>query len=266
VSAHCENCRAPIDGAYCAHCGQSVRSPIGSLRTFAAHGLDEIARLDARLIRTLRALFLRPGALTREYLDGHRVRYTQPVQLYLIAAAAFFLISAYRPFVWIDTEQQQVVGQLPGMTVGHGLSEELLAEVHRNPLALEVFAERFASAVNGVLPVFLVVFVLLFSLMVYGMFRRREPRYLAHAVFALHWTAFYLLAMATARLFPLGWRIGDLMQLAALVWLTAALRRVYGQRLPPSLAKAVILTAGFLLVLLAWVASAMAIGMRAALA
>jgi len=260
ATADCQNCGAALWDAYCASCGQPGRSPIGSVRTFAAHTLDQVASLDSRLLRTIRALFLRPGLLTREYLDGRRVRYTQPVQLYLIAAAIFFLMASYRPFVWIDTEGQEVIGRLPGIMVGNELARERLAEEAANPLALELFAERFSSAVNGVLPVFLIGSVLLFSLVLHLMNRKRESRYLAHAVFALHWTAFYLLIIAAARLFPASWMIQDIVQLPVLLYLTLAIRRVYQDRMLLSFGKAVVLMFVFLLILAIWVQSAMSIG------
>jgi hypothetical protein len=258
----CQNCDAPLTDAYCAACGQSRRSPIGSVSTFVAHALEDVASLDSRLLRTLRALFFRPGHLTREYLDGRRVRYTQPVQLYLLAAAAFFLMASYRPFVWIDTAQQEVIGQLPGISIGNEVGRERLLEAAENPVALDLFAERFASAVNGVLPAFLIGSVLLFSLALYAVNRRRDSRFLAHAVFALHWTAFYLLILAAARLFPTRWMIPNLVQIPIVVYLTMALRRVYAQGTILSLCKAVALSVLFLLILAVWVQSAIMIGMR----
>lgn len=262
-AARCENCVAPLTNAYCAVCGQARRSPIGSTSAFLANSLEEIASLDSRLLRTLRTLFLRPGRLTREYLDGRRVRYTPPVQLYLIAAAAFFLMASYRPFVWIDTAQRQIIGQLPGIAIGNDVGRARLLAAAENPLALDLFAERFASAVNGILPAFLIGSVLLFSIAVHAMNRRREPRYLAHAVFALHWTAFYLIIIATARLFPAAWMIPDIVQLPVLGYLTVALHQVYGTGVAVSFGKAVALIVIFLLILAVWVQSAITIGMQA---
>lgn len=62
--APCENCQVPLTGTYCAACGQSRLSPIVSVRAFTAHQLDDLASVDSRLVRTMRALFFRPGQLT----------------------------------------------------------------------------------------------------------------------------------------------------------------------------------------------------------
>jgi hypothetical protein len=259
----CANCRAPLAGAYCSACGQAARSPLVSLREFVSHALHEFSSLDTRLTRTLRALLLRPGHLTREYVDGRRVRFTQPLQLYLLAAAAFFLVASYRPFVWIDIARLQVVGRLPGLTVGNEVVRERLLQLPPDPAAHEIFALRFVGAVQGYLPVFLIASVLLFSLAEYLVNHRHERRFLPHAVFALHWTAFFLLLLAAARLLPAAWQVEIFTLVVGLVYLVVGLRRVYGQRLLASVPRALVLLLAFLLILAAWVQSAFVVGLAA---
>jgi hypothetical protein len=263
ATAVCENCRTPLTGAFCAACGQSRRSPIVTLPAFASHVMGELARLDSRLIRSVGALLFRPGHLTREYLDGRRVRYTQPVQLYLAAAAIFFLMNVYRPFIWIDTERLRVVGELPGMIISSEVVRARLLAFPSDATTYELFSVRFAGAVNGFLPVLLIGSVVLFSGILHLTNRRQEPRFLPHAVFALHWIAFFLLVTAVARLFPTAWSLPSLSLVPAFAYLVLALRRTYGQRLAPSVAKAVLLLVAFLLILAAWLQSAIAIGNRA---
>ncbi len=43
---------------------------------------------------SLRILGRRPGALTKQYLMGHRARVVPPLRLYLARSVAFFLVSA----------------------------------------------------------------------------------------------------------------------------------------------------------------------------
>lgn len=250
-------------GAYCAACGQSAHSPVVSVRAFASHWLDEVVGFDSRLVRSVGALLFRPGLLTREYLDGRRVRYTQPVPLYLIAATAFFLIASYHPFVWIDTERQRVVGELPGMVVGSKVVQDRLMELPPDRLAYDLFAERFASAISGFLPVFLIGSVILFSFVVYATNRKSESRYLPHVIFALHWTAFFLLLAAIARLFPRAWQMENVAMLPAIIYLVLALRNVYAQGVVRSVAKALLLLVAFLLILVTWLQTAIFVGMRA---
>jgi hypothetical protein len=53
-----------------------------------------------QILRTPQYLFTRPGCLTREIIEGRRVRYITPVRLYLSMIALFsvvFALSARAP-------------------------------------------------------------------------------------------------------------------------------------------------------------------------
>lgn len=87
----CSNCRTPLLGPHCYHCGQPVKGLVRPLSGWLADLLDTALNWDGRLPRTLLPLLFRPGFLTREYLAGRRVRYVTPVRLFLVLAIALFL-------------------------------------------------------------------------------------------------------------------------------------------------------------------------------
>jgi len=89
--ARCENCGAVVSGRYCGTCGQRLEPPVHSLWHFAQVAAEDLTHADSRLWRTLAALLLKPGYLTREFLDGRRARYLPPVRLYLVLSVVFFL-------------------------------------------------------------------------------------------------------------------------------------------------------------------------------
>jgi hypothetical protein len=66
-----------------------------SIRAMAAEALEDELTVDHRLPRTLRALFLRPGLLTLEYVNGRIVRYIRPFRLYLVSSVIFFLLLSF---------------------------------------------------------------------------------------------------------------------------------------------------------------------------
>lgn len=261
VRATCLNCDAPLTGDYCAACGQRDRPPVPALRDFLSEIAATVTSLDSRLARTLRTLLTRPGQLTVEYVAGRRRRYTEPAQLYLLAAAVFFLMASYRPFVWVDAESRSVAAQLPGMAIANPAADRRLVDL-ADPVEYALFAERFAGAIQQFLPLFLVASVVLFSLSVWAIQRKREPRYLPHAVFAVHWVSLYLILMAAARVFPAGWNLQDPIFLVAIVYLVLSLRRVYGQRVLPAIGTAWVLTIAFLLALALWIQAAIVLGVR----
>lgn len=92
--AVCANCGTPLAGPYCAACGQAeadLRQPILSLVT---DFLDGAFAWDGRFLTTLRGLYMRPGRVARDYVDGKRMQYSPPMRIYLIMTLAFFALSA----------------------------------------------------------------------------------------------------------------------------------------------------------------------------
>jgi len=89
----CRNCGAPVDGAYCATCGQETALRLPTLREFLREAAGRYVALDGRFWRTVFSLLARPGFLTREYLAGRRRRYIRPARLYLFATLIFFAVT-----------------------------------------------------------------------------------------------------------------------------------------------------------------------------
>jgi len=89
---HCENCGAPLDGPYCAQCGQPAidyRRSFGSLLLDAA---EAFFNLDERFLQTFWLLLIKPWRLTNDFVAGKRVRYVHPLRVYLLASVIFFLV------------------------------------------------------------------------------------------------------------------------------------------------------------------------------
>lgn len=259
----CENCGTELRGRFCHACGQSAERPTSTVRGFVRHAAADVTNLDARILRTLGLLLARPGQMTREYLAGRRIRYTQPLQLYLGAAAAFFFVNAYHPFFRFDPKTARVVGTLSAAGVSGTLDAESRASLAAKGIPLEVFSERFSAAVTGYMPAFLVGSVLLFALVLQLFYRRQRRGLVEHAVFSLHWSAFYLLLMmvdrarpdSSGRLTALNVVVGTV----AAVYLALALRRVYAQSWLLTTAKTLVLFMAYQLLLSLWMISAISL-------
>ena len=87
----CGNCGAPLHGPFCAQCGQQRRGLDMPVATFVASAFAGLASFDGRFWRTVLPLIGRPGFLTRELIEGRRVRYVPPMRLYLFVSFVFFL-------------------------------------------------------------------------------------------------------------------------------------------------------------------------------
>ena len=93
----CLNCGAILTGQYCGACGQRASARLISLWALLKEAFGDLFELDSRLWRTLLPLALKPGRLTRDYLNGRRARYMPPFRMYLVLSLAFFVIAFFDP-------------------------------------------------------------------------------------------------------------------------------------------------------------------------
>ncbi len=90
---NCLNCGTALVGAYCHACGQSghIHSSIGAFMHDLLHGA---LHFEGKMWRTLPMLVLRPGRLTRRYIEGARARFVSPMALFLFAV--FLMFAAFQ--------------------------------------------------------------------------------------------------------------------------------------------------------------------------
>lgn len=96
-SPDCLNCGIRLKGQYCGVCGQRARNRLISLWELVSDAFGDLFELDSRLWRTLIPLLVRPGHLTRDYLEGRRVRYMPPFRTYLVLSVIFFVVAFFDP-------------------------------------------------------------------------------------------------------------------------------------------------------------------------
>ena len=91
----CANCLAPLAGHFCSQCGapRLEERPL-TVRRFAGDLWTELTSVDSATVRSLRALLLEPGRLTREYLDGRTRWFLSPLRLFLLTTTLMVLVSA----------------------------------------------------------------------------------------------------------------------------------------------------------------------------
>ncbi|MBA3999199.1 DUF3667 domain-containing protein [Brevundimonas sp.] len=88
----CANCETPLVGTYCHACGQLAEDFHKSFWKLGKEALESFFHLDGRLARTLPQLILRPGRLTRDYLDGKRAFQVPPLRMFLVILLLTFVV------------------------------------------------------------------------------------------------------------------------------------------------------------------------------
>jgi hypothetical protein len=95
AASDCPNCGAAVSGNFCHQCGQETVLHPPSSREFMHEFIGHYVALEGKLWKSLALLLFRPGRLTLEYIKGRRVRYVQPLRLYLTFSLIFFAVMKF---------------------------------------------------------------------------------------------------------------------------------------------------------------------------
>lgn len=236
-----------------------------SLKGFGIAAVREVTNLDSELLATLRALLLRPGLLTHEYVSRRSGRFMSPLRTFLVANVLYFAVHTF--FIHGDTFTTHLTTQLetvPAVQLKRALVERKIAaeESSLESLSIQwdaVAAEHGKTLVVMVIPIYAIISTIILLYL-------RRP-IVQHIVFAIHFVSFVLLALilfplVMAPVFLMARITGVSLQLLAtdtggslllggvfVAYLFPGLRRAYNVGRPAALLLAAILVVGFLVAL-----------------
>lgn len=144
---NCLNCGTRLRGQYCGHCGQRSRNRLISIWQLLKEAFGDLLELDSRLWRTLGPLLVRPGRLTRDYLEGRRARYMPPFRTYLVLSVLFFVVAFFDP-----QDILQIINPEPPPTAEEVAAQEeteRLAKAERDEQLLAARKELEALSAEG---------------------------------------------------------------------------------------------------------------------
>lgn len=251
-AATCKNCGATTNGNFCHQCGQATHLHVPSAREFLHEFMAHYVAIEGKLWRSLKLLLFKPGLLSREYIEGRRVRYVEPLRLYLSFSIIFFAMMKLSGVEIMNVGGRTDAPAAISAPVGAqppqaGESAEFLKvredtvawlakrnpevakraerflnlpEAQRKETAKRVFFSYTPYAIFLMMPVFALYLKLLYL--------GKGRRYGEHFLFALHSNAFAFL-MLSLFIAADGWNFVRFVLLTWLLfYLPTAMRRVYG--------------------------------------
>ncbi len=250
----CPTCGVPRPGAFCAACGERRLDPARdhSLRWLGGELLAGFVQWDSKLARTFATLLARPGRLTRDHLEGRRVRTMTPLQLFLVVSVVFYLFFQRAYAAPIEPMAAAYAAGTPLGNLFHvDVAGAIAAKAAATGQTEAALAARAFDRASQESKVFLGLLIPPVAGVLYLLFRRRNPRLVPHFVAAVHlFTAFLLFDLVYLTVMQLlGFRaIGD-WQFAPLlgayaIHLTLALRRLHDLGWGRSLAAMLVVIAG----------------------
>src|SRR5687768_8601619 len=81
----CKSCGHEFTGLYCNICGEKVLEPRDrTLKTFLSQIQLALTFTDNKFLKSLKLMITRPGFLSREFVEGRRVPYARPIQVFFV--------------------------------------------------------------------------------------------------------------------------------------------------------------------------------------
>ncbi|WP_350285191.1 DUF3667 domain-containing protein [uncultured Croceitalea sp.] len=93
----CLNCGHILDVSdkYCPNCSQANSTKKLVLKDFFDEFFSSLINYDSKLLNTLYTMLIKPGTITKDYIRGKRMSYTNPFRFLLSLAFLYFLMVTY---------------------------------------------------------------------------------------------------------------------------------------------------------------------------
>jgi hypothetical protein len=229
----CRNCQTSFIGNFCPHCGQNKKGIDRPLKFLIVDFAGTFFAFDTRAWRTIKSVLFFPGKMEAEYIDGKQIKYMPPFRFYIFVSFLFFLIIS-----WVTKSQinhdpswrenvvlvdQRSNSQLAETNIIPEKSQEVISlntdslENHKAEKAAVVYieAEKFPliylqrvmdnpeayfSKFFRYLSWSLFILMPFFGSLLWMLFKRSRPFYIAHFVFSLNQHVFVYITILLALL------------------------------------------------------------------
>jgi len=93
----CPNCEKEFEEGFefCPHCGQKAKDEL-TLKVLFYNTIANYFSFDARFLKSFIPLMFKPGYLAKKFLEGKRLLFLHPAQMYLFISVIFFFLYSFK--------------------------------------------------------------------------------------------------------------------------------------------------------------------------
>lgn len=130
----CKNCEKQFKDSFkfCPHCGQQAKDEL-TVKVLFYNTISNYFSFDARFFKSFFPLLFKPGYLPSRFIEGKRLLYLHPAQMYLFIAVVFFFL-----FSFIQRSQVQ------------SLDASLATTLKKENVVDSIIDERVRDSINAV--------------------------------------------------------------------------------------------------------------------
>lgn len=248
TETHCLNCGADVTRKFCPECGQENIELRDSFVHIVGHFISDYLHYDSKFFKGLLPLFTKPGYLTRQYLEGKRVRNIHPLRLFFFCTIIMVVISNLYYHKYEDSIRDEIIKQ---DNVSDADSTQTSSE--KKPFGIRITtsddgtpdkknAEQVLQDARAALAEFFhnLKYVSFFLLPVYALifklfYVRRKTYYVDHLIYTVHLQSFVYIMFSLLMVLLLwvapGWRghTGAPFITVICAYVAISLRRVHEQ-------------------------------------
>jgi hypothetical protein len=181
----CKSCGNVFAGRYCNLCGEKViEAKDRQLKSFVGSVVIATTIVDNKFLKSLWLTISNPGFLSREYVDGKRVNYMRPLQMFFILNLIYFLFPILQMF---NSSLYSQLNVLPHARIARQVVAEKIATDGLSETGFQLMYDEKTTSLAKML---IVVFVLIAALPLSIIFARRNRYFTDHLALSVELTSF----------------------------------------------------------------------------
>ncbi|MFN8334913.1 MAG: DUF3667 domain-containing protein [Cyclobacteriaceae bacterium] len=187
----CKNCANSFEGNYCPNCSQKADTHRFSVKHFAHEVFHAFTHADKGIFFLAKELFVRPGKVAREFNEGKRKKYFNPIT-YLLLVMALQIYLTKKTDINTYYVNQIESAQKADTKIGNDASYQKLTVVMN---ALQENLVEHGKLINC-------LFIPIMAFLIWMMFRKSEFNYAEVLVLTVMYIAHILLLYVLVCIIP----------------------------------------------------------------